>query len=54
MLKEDDCMCISGVVIDLPQRERRATFNVDEYFRGALRQGDKSVAGGRKRKVNTV
>ncbi|KAK7254125.1 helicase [Aureococcus anophagefferens] len=30
-----------GLMINLPQRERKRNYDVDEYFRDALRQGDK-------------
>ena len=46
-----------GVVIDLPRRERKATIDVNEYFRDALGEEDENVATGernRKRKVRVV
>ena len=34
----------AGLMINLPQRERKRNYDVDEYFRDALRQGDKPAA----------
>jgi len=39
-----------GLMINLPQRERKRNYDVDEYFRDALRQGDKPAVAREPRK----
>ncbi|KAH8068788.1 helicase [Aureococcus anophagefferens] len=39
-----------GLMINLPQRERKRNYDVDEYFRDALRQGDKPAVSREPRK----
>jgi len=39
-----------GLMINLPQRERKRNYDVDEYFRDALRQGDKPPPGQREQR----
>lgn len=41
----------SGIHIALPQRERKRNYDVNGYFRDALRVGDKPVNLGRKNKM---
>ncbi|KAH8058230.1 helicase [Aureococcus anophagefferens] len=40
-----------GLMINLPQRERKRNYDVDEYFRDALRQGDKPAVASRGRRA---